>query len=81
MNHILNEKQCQIVIRRMKENYENFKVNNSWGLTDEMLDNYREGVEDFCDSLISAIREETFTIATLRNSILEQFDLMDGNDE
>lgn len=71
MKHLLNEEQTKHFHAHMMELFEEFKVNNSWGLTEQMEDNYLTGIIDFCDSLIFAKDQLTYDISTLRNEVSE----------
>lgn len=81
MAHLLSEEERKVFISLVKANYETFKVNNGRALSEQMQENYREGIIDLCDSLIGASSQLTFDVASLRNEIEEMFDEMDGEEE
>jgi len=49
----ISKEERDSIVAVMQNKFEEFKVNNSWGLTEEMEDNYKEGVIDLLDSLVS----------------------------
>jgi len=57
----------------MLDKYNDFKVENQWGLTNEMCENYLNGIMDFCDSLIQTNSQIVYDISTLRNEVEEKF--------
>lgn len=81
MKHLLNEEQTKNFHAHMMELFEEFKVNNSWGLTEQMEDNYLTGIIDFCDALIFANDALTFDISTLRNEVQENLENVEDEDE
>lgn len=66
----------------MLEKYEEFKVNNSWGLTEEMENNYKEGMIDLLDSLVSVFGsyQSIYDIATLRDALEEKMEEADATE-
>ena len=67
MKHILSEEQEKNFIRRVGIVYKNFKAINSGNWTHESA--YKEGIIDFCDSLIFVSSEITYDISHLRTEI------------
>lgn len=81
MNHLLTQEQQRIFHVRMRELFEEFKVNNGWSLTEQREDNYITGIVDFCDALIIANDQLTYDIATLRNKVEEDLENLGDEDE
>jgi hypothetical protein len=79
----ISEEERDVIVAVMQINYEQFKVNNSWGLTEEMEDNYKEGVIDLLNSLVSVFGsyQSIYDISTLRDALEEKFEEMDGEEE
>ena len=76
----ISEEERNSIVAVMQDKFEEFKVNNSWGLTEEMEDNYKEGVIDLLDSLVSVFGsyQSIYDIAKLRDALEEKFDEMNG---
>jgi len=79
MKHLLNEEQERAFIRRIGVVYRNFKAINSGNWTHESA--YREGVVDFCDSLIFVSSEITYDISNIRSEIESLFDEIDNEND
>ena len=79
MKHLLNDEQKQNFIRRVGVVYRNFKAINSGNWTHESA--YREGIVDFCDSLIFVSSEITYDISNIRSEIESLFDEIDNDSE
>lgn len=75
----ITEEQRNEIIEIMLEKYMEFKVNNSWGLTEQMEDNYKEGMIDILDSMVTVFGsyQSIYDIATLRNTLEEKMEEMD----
>lgn len=69
----ISEEEREAIVAVMLRKFEDFKVNNSWSLTDEMEDNYKEGMVDILDSLVSVFGgyQSIYDIATLRDALEE----------
>ena len=69
----ISEEEREAIVAVMWRKFEDFKVNNSWGLTDEMEDNYKEGMIDLLDSLVLVFGsyQSIYDIATLRDALEE----------
>jgi len=78
----ISEEERNSIVAVMQDKFEEFKVNNSWGLTEEMEDNYKEGVIDLLDSLVSVFGsyQSIYDIAKLRDALEEKFEEMDGEE-
>lgn len=78
----INEEERECVVEVMLQKYEEFKVNNSWGLTEEMEDNYKEGMIDLLDSLVSVFGsyQSIYDIATLRDALEEKMEDADATE-
>ena len=76
MKHLLNEEQKQNFISQVGRVYRNFKAINSGNWTHESA--YREGIVDFCDSLIFVSSEITYDISTIRSEVESLFDEIDN---
>ena len=76
----ISKEERDSIVAVMQNKFEEFKVNNSWGLTEEMEDNYKEGVIDLLDSLVSVFGscQSIYDISTLRDELEEKFEEMDG---
>ena len=79
MKHILSEEQEKNFIRRVGIVYKNFKAINSGNWTHESA--YKDGIIDFCDSLIFVSSEITYDISHLRTEIECLLDEIDNEDE
>ena len=78
----ISEEERESIVAVMQNKFEEFKVNNSWGLTEEMEDNYKEGVIDLLDSLVSVFGsyQSIYDISTLRDELEEKFEEMNGEE-
>ena len=78
----ISEEERDSIVAVMQNKFEEFKVNGSWGLTDEMEDNYKEGVIDLLDSLVAVFGsyQSIYDISTLRDALEEKFEEMDGEE-
>lgn len=76
----ISEEERESIVEVMLQKYEEFKVNNSWGLTEEMEDNYKEGMIDILDSLVSVFGsyQSIYDIATLRDALEEKMEEADA---
>jgi hypothetical protein len=79
MKHLLNEEQKQNFISQVGRVYRNFKAINSGDWTHESA--YREGIVDFCDSLIFVSSEITYDISNIRSEIESLFDEIDNEND
>lgn len=77
----LSSEQRRDIVESMMQKYEEFKVYNSWALTNQMEDNYREGMIDILDSMIEVLGayHSIYDIATLRNAVEEEMEKENGN--
>lgn len=80
MQHILTEEQTKMLYSVMEMKYNDFKAKNGWNLTEEMEQNYREGIIDFCDALIYASSQITYEVSTIRTELEDIFDEMDNKE-
>lgn len=78
----ISKEERDSIVAVMQNKFEEFKVNNSWGLTEEMEDNYKEGVIDLLDSLVSVFGsyQSIYDISTLRDELEEKFEEMNGEE-
>ena len=78
----ISEEERDSIVAVMQNKFEEFKANGSWGLTDEMEDNYKEGVIDLLDSLVAVFGsyQSIYDISTLRDALEEKFEEMDGEE-
>lgn len=76
MKHILTDEQKEEFLNRMGVVYRGYKKINSDNWSNET--SYREGIIDFCDSLIFVSSEITYEISSLRNEIEYLFDEIDN---
>ena len=76
MKPLLTDEQTQAFLHQMAVTYRNFKAINSGNWTHECA--YKDGIIDFCDSLISASAEITYDISNLRNEVEALLDEIDN---
>ena len=76
MKHLLDEEQEKAFLRRVEVVYRNFKKINTGDWTHESA--YKEGIIDFCDSLIFVSSEITYDISHLRNEVESLLDEIDN---
>ena len=78
----ISKEERDSIVAVMQNKFEEYKVNNSWGLTEEMEDNYKEGVIDLLDSLVSVFGsyQSIYDISTLRDELEEKFEEMNGEE-
>jgi hypothetical protein len=79
MKHLLNEEQEEAFIRQVGHVYKNFKKINQGNWTHESA--YKEGIIDFCDSLIYVSSEITYDISHIRNEVECLLDEIDNDTE
>lgn len=79
----ISEEERACVVRVMLQKYEEFKVNNSWGLTDEMENNYKEGMVDLLDALVYVFGsyQSIYDISVLRDTLEEKMEEADYEEE
>lgn len=79
----ISEEERACVVQVMLQKYEEFKVNNSWGLTDEMKNNYKEGMVDLLDALVYVFGsyQSIYDISVLRDTLEEKMEEADYEEE
>jgi hypothetical protein len=78
MRHILDEEQEKAFLKRVGVVFRNFKKINSGNWTHEAA--YKEGIVDFCDSLIFVSSEITYDISHLRTEVEYLLDEIDNEE-
>lgn len=78
----ISEEERNTIVAVMLRKYEDFKVSNTWGLTEQMEDNYKEGMIDILDSLIETFGsyQSIYDISTLRDAVEEKMEEIDAEE-
>lgn len=75
----ITEEERNNIIMSLEKKYNRFQVRKSWGLTDELKDCYKEGIEDILDAMVEIFcNQSVYDIATLRNFVMERLEGMDN---
>jgi len=78
----ISEEERNTIVAVMLNKYNDFKSNNSWALTEQMEDNYKEGMIDILDSLVETFGsyQSIYDIATLRDTLEEKMEEVDAEE-
>jgi len=79
MKHLLTEDQEENFLKRIGDVYRNFKKINGGNWTHESA--YKEGIIDFCDSLVFVSSEITYDVCHLRSNVEDIIDEIDSEDD